>query len=158
MRFHLTSLLVSATIVASLVGVAPLPAFELVWAGETAKCSVCGMDMSKYPHTRYEVMTDDGKKHETCGVQCGLTLNLRLGKKWKSATASDLLTNRPFPVNEGFFVFKSSVITDMAPGFIAFKLRTNADKFANGFGGEVMTYSEALERWRKEKKWPSEGK
>jgi hypothetical protein len=37
----------------------------------------------------------------------------------------------------------------MAPGFIAFKRRTNAEKFAKGFGGRVVTYEEALEIWGK---------
>jgi len=120
-------------------------------------CSVCGMDLSKYPHTRYVVTTNDDQNHATCGVQCGLTLHLRLGNKWKSATASDLLTNRAFGVKEGFFVFKSSVVTDMAPGFTAFRLRANADKFANAFGGEAMGYEQALEIWKKEKKWPEKG-
>lgn len=110
-------------------------------------CIVCGMDVSKYPHTRYVVKTTDGKEYVTCGVQCGLTLHLRFKDKWKSATASDLLSNRPFDVKKGFYVYKSSVITDMAPGFIAFKRRVNAEKFAKGFGGKVVTYQEALEMW-----------
>jgi len=110
-------------------------------------CIVCGMDVSKYPHTRYVVKTTDGKEYVTCGVQCGLTLHLRFKDKWKSATASDLLSNRPFDVKKGFYVYKSSVITDMAPGFIAFKKRLNAEKFAKGFWGKVVTYQEALEMW-----------
>jgi nitrous oxide reductase accessory protein NosL len=63
--------------------------------------------------------------------------------------ATDLLSNRPIDVKKGFYVYKSSVITDMGPGFIAFKTRTNADKFAKGFGGQVVTYEEALEIWGK---------
>ena len=119
------------------------------WAGGIERCIVCGMDVSKYPHTRYVVETTEGKKYPTCGVQCGLTLHLRFKDKWKSATAADLLSNRPFDVKKGFYVYKSSVITDMAPGFIAFKRRTDAEKFAKGFGGQVVTYEEALEVWRK---------
>jgi hypothetical protein len=119
------------------------------WAGGVERCIVCGMDVSKYPHTRYVVETTDGKKYTTCGVQCGLTLHLRFKDKWKSARAADLLSNRPFDVKKGFYVYKSSVITDMAPGFIAFKRRTNAEKFAKGFGGQVVTYEEALEIWGK---------
>jgi hypothetical protein len=119
------------------------------WAGGIERCIVCGMDVSKYPHTRYVVETTDGKKYTTCGVQCGLTLHLRFKDKWKSATAADLLSNRPFDVKKGFYVHKSSVITDMAPGFIAFKRRTDAEKFAEGFGGQVVTYEEALKVWQK---------
>lgn len=119
------------------------------WAGEIERCIVCGMDVSQYPHTRYVIETTDGKKYTTCGVQCGLTLHLRFKDKWKSAKAADLLSNRPFDVKQGFFVYKSSVITDMAPGFISFKKRGDAEKFAKGFGGKVVTYEEALEIWRK---------
>ena len=114
------------------------------------QCMVCGMDLSKYPHTRYVVKTTDGKQYDTCGVQCGLTVHLRLKDKWKSATARDLLSNRPFACKQGAYVYKSSVITDMAPGFIPFKRRANAEKFAKGFGGKVVTYDEALDIWRKQ--------
>jgi nitrous oxide reductase accessory protein NosL len=120
------------------------------WAIE--RCIVCGMDVSKYPHTRYIVLTKDGKKYSTCGVQCGLTLHLRFGDKWKSATAADLLSNRSFDATKGFYVYKSSVITDMAPGFIAFKRKVNAEKFAKGFGGQVVSYDEALAIWKKRMK------
>lgn len=120
------------------------------WARE--RCIVCGMDVSKYPHTCYVVDTTDNKKYTTCGVQCGLTLHLRFKGKWKSATATDLLSNTSFDVEKGFYVYKSSVITDMAPGFIAFKRRSNAEKFAKGFGGQVVTYEEALEIWKKQMK------
>lgn len=120
------------------------------WAVE--RCIVCGMDVSEYPHTRYVVETTDGKKYVTCGVQCGLTLHLRFGDKWKSALATDLLSNRHFNANKGFYVYKSSVISDMAPGFIAFKSKVNAEKFAQGFGGQVVTYEEALDLWRKQMK------
>ena len=118
------------------------------WAGGMERCMVCGMDVSKYPHTRYMVQTTDGKRYTTCGVQCGLTLHLRFKDKWKTAKATDLLSNRFFDVKEGSYVYKSSVITDMAPGFIAFKTRVDAEKFAKGFGGKVVTYEEALEMWK----------
>ena len=122
------------------------------WAGGIERCIVCGMDVSKYPHTRYVVETTDGKEYTTCGVQCGLTLHLRFKDRWKSATAADLLSNRSFDVKKGFYVYKSSVITDMAPGFIAFKKRVDAEKFSKGFGGQVVTYEEALEIWGKRMK------
>jgi nitrous oxide reductase accessory protein NosL len=40
----------------------------------------------------------------------------------------------------------------MAPGFIAFKRKAAAEKFAKGFGGQVVTYDQALEIWRKQMK------
>jgi len=125
---------------------------SLSWAGEVKRCIVCGMDVSKYPHTKYVVATAEGKEFVTCGVQCGLTLHLRLKEKFKSATARDLLSNRPFDTQKGFFVYKSTVITDMAPGFISFLTKANAEKFEKGFGGKVVTYQEAMEIWKEQMK------
>ena len=122
----------------------------LLLAGEVKRCIICGMDVSKYPHTRYVVTTTEGEEFITCGAQCGLTLHLRFKDKFKSATASDLLSNRPVDVRKAFYVYKSSVITDMAPGFIVFAVRKNAESFARGFGGQVVTYDEALAIWKKQ--------
>ena len=124
----------------------------ILWSGEIKRCQVCGMDVSKYPHTKYVVTTTEGKEFITCGVQCGLTLHLRLKEKFKSATAADLLSNRSFDAQKGFYVYKSTVITDMAPGFISFLTRVNAEKFQKGFGGKVVTYQEALEIWKDQMK------
>ena len=121
-------------------------------ADKIERCLVCGMDVSKYTHVKYVVTTTDGKEYTTCGVQCGLTLHLRLKNKFKSATATDLISHRTIDAKKGFYVYKSSVITDMAPGFITFKRRVNAEKFSKGFGGQVVTYEEALDMWKKRMK------
>jgi nitrous oxide reductase accessory protein NosL len=120
----------------------------ILWSGEIKRCQVCGMDVSKYSHTRYVVTTTGGEELITCGVQCGLTLHLRLKEKFKSATATDLLSNRSVDAQKAFFIYKSTVITDMAPGFIAFATKTNAEKFQKGFGGQVVSYQETLEIWK----------
>jgi len=115
-------------------------------------CSICGMDVSKYTHVKYVVTETDGKTHTTCGVQCGLTLQIRLGDKFKSAMATDLITHREVEAKNALYVYKSSVITDMGPGFIAFATKMNAEKFQKGFGGKVVTYQEALEIWKEQMK------
>ena len=125
---------------------------SLSWSGEVKRCIVCGMDVSKYPHAKYVVTTTEGEELFTCGVQCGLTLQLRLKEKFKFAMATDLLNNRSFDAQKGFYVYKSTVITDMAPGFISFLTKVNAEKFQKGFGGKVVTYQEALEIWKDQMK------
>ena len=124
----------------------------ILLGGEVKRCHVCGMDVLKYPHTRYVVTTKEGEEFVACGVQCGLTLHLRLKEKFKSATATDLLSNRSVDVQKAFYVYKSTVITDMGPGFIAFSTREKAENFAKGFGGRVVTYQEALEIWKSQMK------
>ena len=122
-----------------------------VWA-DPQGCSICGMDLSKYTHVKYVVTETDGKTHTTCGVQCGLTLQIRLGDKFKSAMATDLITHKEVEASKAFYVYKSSVITDMGPGFVAFATKMNADRFQKGFGGKVVTYQEALGIWKEQMK------
>lgn len=117
------------------------------WAAEVERCAVCGMDLSKYPHTVFTIIWADGAQQRVCGVQCGLTLALKSPGKIESATARDLLSNRPFNVEEGYYVYHSNVITDMAPGFIAFSKREDAEGFQQGFGGKVVSFEEAMEIW-----------
>ncbi|MGZ3494051.1 MAG: nitrous oxide reductase accessory protein NosL [Thermodesulfobacteriota bacterium] len=115
-------------------------------------CSICGMDVSKYTHVKYVVTGTDGKTYTTCGVQCGLTLQIRLGDKFKSAMATDLITHREVEASKAFYVYKSSVITDMAPGFIAFSTKEKAENFAKGFGGKLVNHREALGIWKEQMK------
>ena len=118
-------------------------------AGDNEKrCTKCGMDLSKYTHSAYIIEWKDGTTSKTCGVQCGLSLTLKNFDNYESAEATDLITNRKFPAVKGFYVFKSTVTTDMGPGFIAFMSRENADKFQKGFNGQVLTFQEALDNWK----------
>ena len=113
-------------------------------AAESGRCAMCGMDLTKYAHTRYEVTTKAGTHYRTCGVQCGLMLQLNLGDRFDHATATDLLTHKKLASDKAWYVFHSSVITDMAPGFIAFASKDNAQKFIKAFGGQLMNYKDAL--------------
>ena len=116
-----------------------------VLSGERPGCLLCGMYLSDYTHVKYTIVDTDGKEYATCGVQCGLLLTLNLKKKFKSATMTDLFTHKTIPSEKGWYVFKSSVITDMSPGLIGFIKKSDAEKFIKGFGGELITYQQGLE-------------
>ena len=109
-------------------------------------CLLCGMYLSDYTHVKYTVVDTDGKEYVTCGVQCGLLLTLNLKNKFKSATMTDLFSHKTIPSEKGWYVFKSSVITDMSPGLIGFIKKSDAEKFIKGFGGELITYQQGLEK------------
>lgn len=109
------------------------------------RCQLCGMDLNKYTHVRYTINTVDNKQVSTCGVQCGLLLQLNLGNKFDSATATTLLKHRVVPAEEALYVYKSNIITDMSPGFIAFYSEGNARNFVKGFGGKVLNFEQAME-------------
>ncbi len=115
------------------------------------RCGQCGMDLSKYQRTRYEIRWNDGTVTRTCGVQCGLTQQILHRDKYKSSAAKDYVSGDTFDAGKGFYVFGSKVITDMAPGFIAFRQRADAEKFRKESGGQVLTFNEAVSVWTERK-------
>jgi len=117
-----------------------------VFSAEREGCLLCGMYLSDYSHVKYTIVDTEGKTYVTCGVQCGLILTLNLKGKFKSATLTDLFSHKSVASEKGWYVFKSSVITDMAPGLIGFADKSQAENFIKGFGGELLTYQQALEK------------
>ncbi len=126
----------------SLVAVLFAPSASM--AQQRQQCSLCGMDLNKYTHVRYTITTTDDQQVTTCGVQCGLLLQLNMGKSFKSAVATALLSHKTIAADKAWYLYHSKIITDMSPGFIAFASRDNAERFQKGFGGTVMTLQEAL--------------
>jgi peroxiredoxin/nitrous oxide reductase accessory protein NosL len=110
------------------------------------ECSVCGMMLSKYRHTRFEITTQKGARYATCGVQCGLVLILRRKESFLSAKATDFISGRSENAAEMFYVYKSEAVPDMWPSFIAFRAKNDAEKFCKGFGGMVLDYGQALKK------------
>ena len=116
------------------------------FSGEREGCLLCGMHLSDYSHVKYTIIDTEGKTYVTCGVQCGLLLTLNLKTKFKSATMTDLFSHKTIASDKGWYIFKSSVITDMAPGLIGFADKFQAENFIKGYGGELISYEQALEK------------
>jgi hypothetical protein len=124
----------------------------LLFAVQTVeRCGQCGMDLSKSRETQYEIHWADGTITKTCGVQCGLTQQILHRDKFKSSMAKDYFTRDPFDARTGYYVFGSTVVADMAPGFIAFMHRPDAEKFQKQSGGRVLSFDEALSLWTERK-------
>lgn len=111
------------------------------------RCGQCGMDLARFQRTQYAILWADGTATQTCGVQCGLTQQILHRDKFKSSAAKDYFTGDPFDAQTGYFVFESKTIADMAPGFIAFRHRADAEKFQKESGGRVLSFYEALSAW-----------
>jgi nitrous oxide reductase accessory protein NosL len=72
-------------------------------------------------------------------------MQLNLGSKFDSATATTLLEHRTVPAQDAWYVYKSGVVTDMSPGFIAFLTEDQARRFVNGYGGKVVNFTQAMD-------------
>ena len=115
------------------------------------RCGQCGMDLSKFRKTQYEIRWADGTVTKTCGVQCGLTQHILHPDKFKSSVAKDYVSGNPFDARKGYYVFGSKVVADMPPGFLAFERRAEAEKFQKQNGGRVLDFEEALSLWNERK-------
>jgi nitrous oxide reductase accessory protein NosL len=71
--------------------------------------------------------------------------------KFKSSVARDYSSGNLFDARTGFYVFGGKVVPDMAPGFIAFQKRADAEKFQKESGGRIMNYEESLSAWAERK-------
>ena len=115
------------------------------------RCGQCGMDLSKFSRTQFEIRWTDGSVTKTCGVQCGLTQQLLRRDKCKSSVARDYYTGSLFDARTGCYVFGSKIVPDMAPGFTAFRQRADAEKFQKESGGQIMSFDESLSAWAERK-------
>ena len=115
------------------------------------RCGQCGMDLSKFGRTQFEIRWTDGSVTKTCGVQCGLTQQLLHRDRYKSSVAKDYYTGSFFDARTGCYVFGSKIVPDMAPGFVAFRQRADAEKFQKESGGQIMSFDESLSAWAERK-------
>jgi hypothetical protein len=115
------------------------------------RCGQCGMDLSMFGRTEYEIRWEDGIVTRTCGVQCGLTQQLLHRNSYKSSVAKDYYTGSPFDARTGYYVFGSKIVPDMAPGFVAFRQRADAEKLQKESGGQIMGFNESLSAWAERK-------
>jgi copper chaperone NosL len=123
----------------------------MFFAQAAERCGQCGMDLSKFTKTQYEIHWIDETVTKTCGVQCGLTQQILHKDRFKSSMAKDYRTGKLFDAKAGLYVFGSKVVADMAPGFIAFQQRTDAEAFQKESGGRVLSFDEALALWSERK-------
>ena len=115
------------------------------------RCGQCGMDLSKYDRTLFEIRWTDGSVTKTCGVQCGLTQQLLHRDRYQSSVAKDYYAGSLWDAALGYYVFGSRIVPDMAPGFIAFRQRSDAEKFRMESGGQIISFDESLSAWAERK-------
>lgn len=103
-------------------------------------CNSCNASIGG---AKFVVVKDNGKK-ETYGCpKCALTTEDM--KKVSSAEATDFLTRKSIDAAKAFYLVESDVGDCCPPFWLSFASRESAEKFAEGFGGDVLSYQEAVE-------------
>jgi nitrous oxide reductase accessory protein NosL len=115
-------------------------------------CKHCGMDRTKFAHSRMVVTYTDGSSAGTCSLNCVVTdLKIAKGKKVKLIQVADYNTRKLTNAKKATWVIggsKKGVMTTIPKW--AFANKKDAEVFIKENGGKQATFDEALEKAQKE--------
>jgi nitrous oxide reductase accessory protein NosL len=125
-----------------------------------AECKQCGMDRTKFGHSRMVVTYEDGSSSGTCSLNCVVTDTKKTkGKTVKSFQVADYNTKKLIDAKSAAWVIggsKKGVMTQVAKW--AFADKKGADAFIKQNGGKPATFDEALKAAEKEQTSSSQNK
>ena len=109
-------------------------------------CKYCGMDRSKYAHSRMLIEYDDGTSSGACSLHCSaVDLANNIDKLPKNISVGDYRTNKLVDAEKAFWVVggnKPGVMTSNPKW--AFEHRPDAESFIKENGGVVVTFDDAI--------------
>jgi hypothetical protein len=104
-------------------------------------CPMCGAEMGA---AKFTVTLGSGKEQAYACPRCAM-LDADL-KGAKAVRATDFLSRKMVDARQAFYLAKTSYGECCPPFWLSFAHREDAEKFAKGFGGQVLTFSEALNK------------
>ncbi|MFL7837826.1 MAG: DeoR family transcriptional regulator [Candidatus Promineifilaceae bacterium] len=118
-------------------GGARLPDPQIITA---EACTVCQMPVKS--RMQFVITTEDKTTLLACCPHCGLLL---LNNRQDIATAllRDFIYERITNVRQAYYVLDSRISVCCQPSVLAFASKADAAAFQQGFGGQVMNFSEA---------------
>ncbi len=97
---------------------------------------------------RMTLHLSDGSTWRACCAHCGLLGVALHGSRVVAAVVPDFLTGRVVDVHQATFLIGSDVEICCTPTVLAFARLHDAERFRQGFGGQVASFAEALEALR----------
>ena len=111
------------------------------FAEDAQMCSLCGKPIQE-GSVLFEVTYENGDKQQVGCPGCGLSL--MSDKRIKSATTMDFLSRKIIDAKKAYYLKGTEVGFCCEPHWLSFSSKSDAEKFAKGFGGEVLGYEEAI--------------
>lgn len=109
-------------------------------------CKHCGMDRTKFAHSRMLVEYDDSTSTGTCSIHCmAVELANNIDKTPKSIKVGDFNTKKLIDTETAVWVIggdKQGVMTNRAKW--AFADKTDAEAFIKGSKGTLSTFADAI--------------
>ncbi len=110
---------------------------------EDNKCAICGKDVDL--RLAFIYILKGARKVHTCCAHCGLIAYKTLNQeKIEMAITRDFITCNPINAFMATFIVGSSANPCCTPSAFVFASKEDAHKFAKGFGGYVLDFSEAV--------------
>ncbi len=108
-------------------------------------CSFCRKSLND--KVSCQLILENGKTEVACCPHCGLLRFEQLGKKVKQVICYDFFRQTTLNAKTAHFVINTSVdLGCCQPQLITFEREKHAEQFVKGFGGEVCTFPQALEK------------
>ena len=108
-------------------------------------CKHCGMDRTKFAHSRMVVTYADGSSTGTCSINCVATDMKEAKKEVKSFQVADYNTKKLTDAKTATWVIggnKKGVMTKTAKW--AFAVKSDAEAFIKANGGKLAAFDESL--------------
>ena len=108
-------------------------------------CKYCGMDRSKFAHSRVFIEYEDGTTMGTCSIRCAAVDLLQLDKIPKNIWVGDYNTKQLLDAEKALWVLggsKPGVMTKRAKW--AFGKKDDVEQFMKEFGGNAVAFDEAI--------------
>ena len=109
-------------------------------------CKYCGMDRTKFAHSRMVVDYDDGSSLGTCSIHClAIEIVVNMDKTPRSLKVGDFNSKKLIDAEKAFWVIggnKPGVMTKKAKW--AFENKADAEKFIAENGGSLATFDQAI--------------
>ena len=108
-------------------------------------CKHCGMDRTKFSHSRMLITYKDGSSG-TCSINCAaLELKANKGREVKKIEVGDFDSKKLIDAKAATWVIGGSVKGVMTPvAKWAFAEKKNAEKFVKKNGGKLATFADIL--------------
>lgn len=107
-------------------------------------CYLC--DMPVPVRTSFTVQVETGDLFHACCPHCGFLMIPQIEARGiVAALTRDFLYGRTMNVTQAVYVLDSEITLCCVPSLLCFATREDANRFHKGFGGTVMTCSEARE-------------
>lgn len=109
------------------------------------QCAECGMDRKAYGFSRMLLIDAAGKEVGVCSLHCAVEAMAGQREPLKTLLVADRNTHELIPAEAAIWVLggkKRGVMTQRAKW--AFKEKAAAESFLKEYGGEIVTWEEAL--------------